>query len=61
MTGPGGEPELARFVNEVKGDREDFVVAIHASAGSPFYKIQPVLQAVNAARPAQVRFAFQSR
>ena len=56
-----GEPELREFVRLVKGGRDDFVVAIHADAGSPFFNIQPVLQAVNGARPAQVRFAFKGR
>lgn len=51
---------LRAFVQAVKGDREDFIVAIHADARTPFYDIQPVLQAVNAASPAQVRFAFSS-
>ena len=60
VTGSNNEPELRDFVTLVKGGRDDFVVAIHADAGSPFFNIQPVLQAVNGARPAQVRFAFQS-
>lgn len=51
-------PELRAFVQAVKGDRDDFVVAIHADAGMPFHDVQPVLQAVNAANPARVRFAF---
>jgi biopolymer transport protein ExbD len=55
-----GEHELRAFVNEVKGGRDEFIVAIHADAGSPFSNIQPVLQAVNTARPSQVRFAFTS-
>lgn len=53
-----GVHELREFLREVKGDRDDFVVAIHADAGSPFFNIQPVLQAVNTIQPAQVRFAF---
>src|SRR5688500_2151842 len=61
VTNAEGVPELREFVNLVKGGRDDFVVAIHADAGSPFFNIQPVLQAVNGARPAQVRFAFSSR
>jgi biopolymer transport protein ExbD len=61
VTGAGGEPELREFVNLVKAGRDDFVVAIHASAASPFYNIQPVLQAVNGAKPAQVRFAFRGQ
>ncbi len=61
VSGPAGEPELREFVNLIKAGRDDFVVAIHADAGSPFYNIQPVLQAVNGASPAQVRFAFTSR
>jgi biopolymer transport protein ExbD len=61
VTGAGGEPELREFVSLVKAGRDDFVVAIHASAASPFYNIQPVLQAVNGAKPAQVRFAFRGQ
>ena len=53
-------PELRAFVQAVKGDRDDFVVAIHAAAGTPFYNIQPVLQAVNSAEPARVQFAFEA-
>lgn len=53
-----GEHELREFVKSVKAGRDDFIVAIHADAGSPFANIQPVLQAVNGAQPAQVRFAF---
>lgn len=52
--------ELRTFVQAVKGNRDDFIVAVHADAGTPFYDIQPVLQAINAANPAQVRFAFSS-
>ena len=51
---------LRPFVQAVKGDRDDFIVAVHAEAGAPFFAIQPFLQAVNAAHPAQVRFAFTS-
>ena len=53
-----GEHELRAFVREVKAGRENFIVAVHADAGSPFSNIQPVLQAVNGASPSQVRFAF---
>lgn len=61
VTNPdSGRPELREFVNVVKAGRDDFVVAVHADAGSPFYNVQPVLQAVNAAKPAQVRFAFKA-
>ena len=55
------QPDLREFVQAIKAGRDDFVVAIHADQTTPFFNIQPVLQAVNAARPAQVRFAFDSR
>ena len=54
-------PELREFVREIGKGRDDFVVAIHAASGTPFFDVQPVLQAVNGAKPAQVRFAFNSR
>ena len=53
-------PEVRDFVKKMGEGRDDFVVAVHAAAGAPFSDVEPVLQAVNAARPAQVRFAFQS-
>jgi biopolymer transport protein ExbD len=53
-----GAHDLREFVLDVKRGRDDFAIAIHADAGSPFSDIQPVLRAVNAARPSQVRFAF---
>ena len=52
--------DVREFVRSVKAGRDDFVVAVHADAGTPFYNVQPVLQAVNAAKPAQVRFAFNA-
>lgn len=52
------QAELRQFLATVKGGRSDWVVAVHADAGTPFHRIEPVLQAVNTAQPAQVRFAF---
>ena len=53
------EPLLSDFLRRLKGPRDDFIVTLHADAGTPFFAIEPVLRAVNAARPSQVRFAFQ--
>ena len=53
------QPLLSEFLRSLKGNRTDFIVTLHADAGTPFFAIEPVLRAVNTAKPSQVRFAFQ--
>ncbi|MEL7237403.1 MAG: biopolymer transporter ExbD [Planctomycetota bacterium] len=52
------QPELRLFLEELKGDRDEFEVFVHAASDTPFYDIESVLQAVNGSRPSLVKYAF---
>ena len=51
--------EVREFIEEVKGDREDFEVYLHAAADTHYYDVEPVQRAIGRADTAGVRYAFE--
>ena len=50
--------DFTDFMQDVRGDREDFEVSIHAEGGTDMVDIEPVMRAVNQVRPSQVNYAY---
>ena len=49
--------ELEAFLKELRADRTDFEVYLHAAADTPFYDVEPVQRAISRANVAGVQYA----
>jgi biopolymer transport protein ExbD len=49
---------LTPFIEDFKGDRDDFEVYIHAGRNTPYFDTEAVLRAVSRAGVAGVQYAF---
>lgn len=54
-----GQAELEPFLKNLRGDRDDFEVYLHAAGGTPYYDIEPVQRAISRADVAGVQYAAE--